>query len=75
LAALVVFVAVVAKTRYISAGSMIAAGSFPVAVWLISHPPADVLLAAFIAAVFIVYRHKSNLARIREGKEFIFEWK
>src|SRR5215831_4342230 len=38
LAALLVFLAVVAKTRYISAGSMIAAGTFPLGVWLIHHP-------------------------------------
>jgi glycerol-3-phosphate acyltransferase PlsY len=74
LAALFVFMAVVAKTRYISAGSIIAAGTFPLGVWLISHPGPDVLLAAVIAGVFIVYRHKSNLGRIRAGTEFRFRW-
>jgi glycerol-3-phosphate acyltransferase PlsY len=75
LASLIVFVAIVARTRYISAGSIIAVGSFPLAVWLISHPPVDVILAALIAAVFIVYRHRSNLGRIRAGTEYVFEWK
>ena len=27
------------RTRYISLGSILAAGCFPLAVWLISHPP------------------------------------
>ena len=39
LAALVLFVLVVAGTRYISAASVIAAGTFPLGVWLILHPP------------------------------------
>ena len=75
LAALVVFVAVVAGTRYISAGSVVAAGSFPLGVWLISHPPGWVLVAAIVAGGFIVYRHKSNLERIHAGTEFVFRWK
>src|SRR5258708_32497696 len=38
-ATLVVFVLMVAATRHISVGSIVAAGAFPLAVWLISHPP------------------------------------
>ncbi|HEX6896311.1 MAG TPA: glycerol-3-phosphate 1-O-acyltransferase PlsY, partial [Bryobacteraceae bacterium] len=45
LAALVLFVIVVAATRHISLGSITAAGSLPLAVYLIQHPPATVLLA------------------------------
>jgi len=75
LAALLVFLAVVAKTRYVSAGSMIAAGMFPLGVWLIYHPASDVVLAALIAGAFIVFRHKSNLGRIRAETEYVFKWK
>ena len=53
-AVLVVFVAIVIATRHISAGSVIAAGMFPLGVWLILHPPEPVLMAALIAGVFIV---------------------
>lgn len=74
LAALIVFVIVVAATHYISAGSILAAGTFPLGVWLILHPPASVVLASVIAAGFIVYRHKANLERIRAGNENIFRW-
>ena len=48
-AVLVLFVIVVAVTRAISAGSIIAAGTFPLGVWLILHPPAPVLIASLIA--------------------------
>jgi glycerol-3-phosphate acyltransferase PlsY len=71
-ACLIVFVFVVAWTRYISLGSIVAAGLFPLAVWLIEHPPAPVLGAALAAAVFIVYRHRANISRIRAGNEHLF---
>jgi glycerol-3-phosphate acyltransferase PlsY len=75
LAALVVlFIAVVAVTRYISAGSILAAAAFPFGVWMILHPPFQVTAAAFIAGAFIVYRHKSNWARLRAGVENRFSW-
>lgn len=74
LAALALFVVIVAGTRYISAGSVIAAGTFPLAVWLILHPPLEVLAASIIAAVFIVIRHKDNLQRIHAGTENVFRW-
>jgi acyl phosphate:glycerol-3-phosphate acyltransferase len=74
LCVLVLFVIVVAATRYISLGSTIAAGTFPLAVWLIEHPPAPVLMASLIAAAFIVYRHRANFARIRAGNEHVFRF-
>ena len=74
LAVLVLFLLVVAGTKHISAGSVVAAGTFPLAVWLILHPPAEVLIAAVIAGAFIVYRHKTNLERIHAGTENVFRW-
>ena len=74
LASLVVFVAVAAKTRYISAGSIMAAATFPFAVWLISHPPHEVVVHSLIAGAFIVYRHRANIGRIRAGTEYVFRW-
>lgn len=68
-AVLVVFVAVVAATRYISLGSIIGAATLPLAVWLISHPGAPVVLAAAAGGAFIIWRHKENIARLRAGKE------
>jgi acyl phosphate:glycerol-3-phosphate acyltransferase len=74
LAVLILFVAVVVATRYISLGSIVAAGSFPFAVWLILHPPAPVLIAAFVSGAFIVYRHRANIERIRAGNEYPFSF-
>jgi glycerol-3-phosphate acyltransferase PlsY len=74
-AVLVVFTVTVAVTRHISAGSILAASTFPLGVWLILHPPAAVFLASLIAAAFIVYRHKANIERLRNGTEYVFHWR
>jgi glycerol-3-phosphate acyltransferase PlsY len=73
-ATLVLFVFVVAVTRHISMGSVVAAGSLPLAVWMIEHPPAVVLMASIAAAVFIIYRHRTNIDRIRAGTEHVFRF-
>jgi glycerol-3-phosphate acyltransferase PlsY len=73
-AALAVFVIVVAATKQISMGSIVSAGSLPFAVWLILHPPAAVVAASVVAAIFIIYRHASNIARIRSGTERVFRF-
>src|SRR5258708_32334227 len=69
LAGIIVFVITVAATRYISAGSILAAATFPLGVWLSDHPTPNVVLAALIAAVIVIYRHKGNMERMRSGKE------
>jgi glycerol-3-phosphate acyltransferase PlsY len=74
IAALVVLVIVVAATRQISMGSIVAAGSLPLATWLIEHPPLIVILAALVAAVFVIYRHRGNIERIRAGTENVFRF-
>jgi glycerol-3-phosphate acyltransferase PlsY len=73
-AVLVVFVVVVAWTRYISMGSIIMAATLPLAVWLILHPPLPPIAAAAIAGAFIVYKHNSNLQRLRSGREHVFSF-
>lgn len=75
LAVILLFVFVVAWTRYLSLGSVIAAGLFPVACWMILHPRWPVLVSALGAAVLIIDRHRSNIARIRAGKEHVFEFR
>jgi acyl phosphate:glycerol-3-phosphate acyltransferase len=69
IAMLVVFLVVVAKTRYISLGSIIGAATFPLAVWLIFQPPLAIEVASLVAAVFIIYRHRSNIQRLQQGSE------
>jgi glycerol-3-phosphate acyltransferase PlsY len=71
-AVLVVFVVVVAWTRYISLGSIIMAATLPLAVWLIVHPPLAPIMAAVIAGAFLIYKHSSNIQRLRAGREHVF---
>jgi glycerol-3-phosphate acyltransferase PlsY len=75
LAVLLIFVMLVAVTRYLSLGSIVAAVLFPFGCWMILHPEWPVLVAAAGAAVLIIWRHKENLARIRAGKENIFRFR
>jgi acyl phosphate:glycerol-3-phosphate acyltransferase len=74
IAALVVLVIVVTATRQISMGSMVAAGSLPLATWLIEHPPWIVIGATLVAATFVIYRHGENIERIRSGTESVFRF-
>lgn len=74
-ATLVVFVVTVAVSKYVSLGSVLAAGLLPLAVWLISHPPLPVVAAALLAGAFIVWRHKPNLERIRAGQEHVLSFR
>jgi glycerol-3-phosphate acyltransferase PlsY len=73
-AVLVLFVIVIAWSRYISLGSIIGAAALPLAVWLIAHAAAPVILAAAIGGAFIIWRHKENIARLRAGKEHVFSF-
>ena len=69
-----IFVIVVVLTKYISLASILSALLFPLAVWLILHPDRPILVAAIIAGLFIVYRHKANIVRLRQGKENVFSF-
>jgi len=75
LAVVLLFVFIVAWTRYLSLGSIIAAGLFPVACWMILHPGWPVLVSAIGAAIIIVHRHRDNIVRIRAGEERIFSFR
>jgi len=71
---LVVFVVAVAWSRYISLGSIIAAAAFPLAVWLVQKVELPVEAAAILAGAFIIYRHSSNILRLRQGTEHAFRF-
>ena len=75
LAVVLLFVFVVAWTHYLSLGSIIMAGLFPVACWMILHPAWPVLLSALGAAIVVVERHRGNIARMRAGEERIFTFR
>ena len=72
LAITIVFVMVVAATRFISLGSIVGAGLFPLAVWMIDHPETPVVAVAAAGGLFIIWRHKGNIDRLRAGTENVF---
>lgn len=55
-------------TQYSSVGSMLGSVAAPLALWLFTRSPAETLYGAF-AALFIIYRHRENIARLRAGTE------
>jgi acyl phosphate:glycerol-3-phosphate acyltransferase len=68
-----VFVGVVAATRYVSLGSMMAASSAVVLLILRGAPAQQVLLCA-IGAGAIIWRHRPNIQRLLSGSESRFSW-
>jgi glycerol-3-phosphate acyltransferase PlsY len=70
----VVFIVTVAWTRHISMGSIVGAAVFPFGVWLLLQPPLPVIAAAIVAGTFIIYRHSSNVRRLRGGSEHEFRF-
>jgi acyl phosphate:glycerol-3-phosphate acyltransferase len=75
LVTLLIFVLIVAGTKYISLASILGSLLFPFVYWLLLHPPAPLLLAALFAAVLITYRHKANIERLLAGNENVFSLK
>jgi len=68
-ATLVIFVAIVAWTRHISLGSIVGASTLPLAAWILVKAPIPVIVASVIAGAFIIYRHRANIRRLRDGTE------
>jgi glycerol-3-phosphate acyltransferase PlsY len=68
LPALGLFIAGVWITRYVSVGSMVACLALP-PIALGQGSPVAVVIAASCAAALIVFRHRSNLTRVRLGTE------
>jgi len=66
--AFAVFIATVWITRYISLGSVIASVVLPPLAY-VTGSPAPVVASAVAASILIVFRHRSNLARLASGTE------
>jgi glycerol-3-phosphate acyltransferase PlsY len=66
--AMTLFLIIVWTTRYVSLGSIAATLALPPAAWL-TGAPAGVVGAAAGTAGLIVFRHRSNLRRLRRGTE------
>ncbi len=67
------FIVTVALSRYVSLGSIVAslltAGLF----WALPHPLPYQLFGT-IAGLFVIVRHRGNIARLRAGTESRFAW-
>ena len=64
-----VFVAVVAVTRYVSLGSVVAMCLLPAVAGALFHAPRPVVVAAAGAALLILAKHFENLKRLVRGEE------
>lgn len=70
----VVFVLVVAITRYVSLGSMLASLALPVVIFVkhytLHQPqPTQLMVFSMFIPALIVYTHRSNIRRLMEGTE------
>jgi glycerol-3-phosphate acyltransferase PlsY len=74
-AVLIIFIILLAWTRHLSLGSVVAAGLFPIACWMILHPDWPLLIAATVSAVLVIWRHRDNIDRIRSGTERVFQFR
>jgi glycerol-3-phosphate acyltransferase PlsY len=68
LCASVIFIAIVALTRYVSLGSIVAAVLIPVFVWW-QTDLRSLLTAAIVAAALIVFAHRGNIKRLASRTE------
>ena len=73
-AEILIFVVIVALTRHISMGSIVAAATLPFAVFMVMRAPLPAVIAAIIAGAFVIYRHSSNITRLRLGTENVFKF-
>lgn len=55
-------------SRYVSLGSIVALALAPIIMWLLNAPIAYILYA-LVAAIYVIYLHRENIKRLREGTE------
>ena len=72
LGALIIFVAIVWQWRFVSLGSIVAAAAMPGLVAVVNNRPAFVLMTVVVAAL-VVWKHRENINRLREGTESKFK--
>lgn len=66
--AVLVFVAAIAATRFISAGSIAGALALPIAA-AVGHVPGPIEAGALLAAAIVIVRHRDNVSRLIAGTE------
>lgn len=55
-------------SKYVSLGSIVALALAPIIMWLLNAPIAYIIYA-LIAAIYVIYLHRENIKRLREGTE------
>jgi len=65
---IVIWLVVVGISRYVSLGSIVAAAAFPFLV-IAFGAPWPTIVFAFLAAIMVIARHRSNIERLRHGTE------
>lgn len=68
------FIILVALTRYVSLGSVWAAGSFPFGTWFVFGEPLLIVLG-FMMGGLVVYMHRANIKRLLSGTESKFSFR
>jgi len=69
LVSLAIFILVVAITRFVSLGSILAAIFFPVAAYFLLKPDAVSLTLSSLIALSVVLKHHQNISRLLAGTE------
>jgi glycerol-3-phosphate acyltransferase PlsY len=67
--ALIVFIVVAAGSGFVSVASIAAAVTLPMAVALTLAVDSPVFYVALVVALFVVWSHRANIARLRAGTE------
>ncbi len=65
----VIFALLVLATRYVSLGSVVTALMYPLILYRIVGRPGIYLFFALAIGLLVVFRHKENIKRLRDGKE------
>lgn len=65
----IIFVIVVAIWKYVSLGSVVIAVLFPGVSWMLYPGRYALVLFSIVVAALVIWRHRSNIGRIRRGEE------
>lgn len=74
-----IFILIVAATRYVSLGSIVSTAAFPLFLWLQSlfmKPAANLaplMTTAIVGGALIIYMHRANIGRLMRGAESKFK--
>ena len=70
----ILFFVILYICRIVSLPSMTAVGAEVLVNWLIIRDPIQITLCLLVLWLFICYRHKDNIKRLKEGKESTIKW-